>query len=146
MLLYRSRGMLAAGGKVQGMGVGALGRQVGVALTAWAGRPASVGAVISCVCVTRGRRRGWPVTQPAGLVWQEQMALHFGVFCSKWVLRGWNDIALCWLRPLVRLQDFCFRAAGAKPAHPAFLAPVWSTRPFARILLHPTTLRNRQFF
>lgn len=32
MLLYRSREMLAAGGKVQGMGVGALGRQVGVAL------------------------------------------------------------------------------------------------------------------
>lgn len=93
-----ARGTLAVEGRDASLGVGV--GLAGQGSPCCLGRRASVGTAISCLSVTHGRRRGWPVAQPAGLVWQEQMVLHFGVFLFRVGALGLERPRLCWLRLL----------------------------------------------
>lgn len=71
----------------EGLGVRAGHGQVALRSCLVAGLP-SEGVVTLCPSATHGCGHGhrWPSHSPAGLVWQEQMALRFRVFCSKRVL------------------------------------------------------------
>lgn len=104
-----ARGTLAVEGRPWG-----LVWQVGVS-PCCLGRPACLCGHSHLLSVTHGCRRGWPVAQPSRLIWQEQMVLHFGVFCSEWALWGWNGQGCAGSGCLSDRYVFCFRVAGANP-------------------------------